>query len=388
MNQNEEERRIAIRRYLEGENSAAIYESLGRSKHWFFNWLKRYKTGLIDWYIEKPRKRHRFPDRTPEEIEKAVKMVRLELYNQGLFCGSQAIRGELEDLGVKSLPSLRTIDRILKRNELTHRRTGRYQAKGTPYPKLPGYALNETQQADWVGPLYLLGPIRFYSLNIVDLATRRCGVHPSLARDGQSVFDAFWAVWKRLGIPQNLQVDNMMGFFGSPTNPRGMGPLIRLCLHHGVEPWFIPPSEPWRNGVVEKFNDHYQQKFLGKVNMATEKALFEGSLDFENRHNSRYRYSALSGRTPMQAMDSLGEKPRFPSEKETPKHPLKKPTHGKYHVVRLIRSNCQLDVFGEAFRVPRNLQYEYVVGTVNVWKQKLELFHDDLKIEEYDYSLR
>jgi hypothetical protein len=29
-------------------------------------------------------------------------------------------------------------------------------------------------------------------------------------------------------------------------------------------------AEPWRNGVVEKFNDHYQQRFLGKIPMATE----------------------------------------------------------------------------------------------------------------------
>jgi hypothetical protein len=28
-------------------------------------------------------------------------------------------------------------------------------------------------------------------------------------------------------------------------------------------------SEPWRNGVIEQFNDHYQQKFLDKVVMAT-----------------------------------------------------------------------------------------------------------------------
>ena len=31
-----------------------------------------------------------------------------------------------------------------------------------------------------------------------------------------------------------------------------MGHLIRLCLTYGVEPWFTPPREPWRNGVVEK----------------------------------------------------------------------------------------------------------------------------------------
>jgi transposase InsO family protein len=49
-----------------------------------------------------------------------------------------------------------------------------------------------------------------------------------------------------------------------------MGPLIRLCLHHGVEPWFIPVSEPWRNGVVEKFNDHYQVRFETFAQLVTD----------------------------------------------------------------------------------------------------------------------
>ena len=388
MSRNEERLRSwAVERYLKGEKPATICRSLGRSRRWFYKWLRRSKSNVVDWYVEKSRKRYGYPDRTPQEIEAAVKMVRLELYNQGLFCGSQAIRGELEDLGIKTLPSLRTIGRILERNDLTHRRIGRYQAKGTPYPKLEGYALNQVQQADWVGPLYLLGPIRCYSLNVVDLATGRCGVQPSLARDGHSVFNAFWAIWKRLGIPENLQVDNDMSFYGSPTHPRGMGPLIRLCLQQNVELWFIPPSEPWRNGVVEKFNDHHQQKFWRKVSMEGEKELFEESIGFENRHNSRYRYTKLGGRTPDQVMEALGEIPRFPAETEPPRHPLKKPTHGKYHVVRLIRSDCRLDVFGEKFKVPKQLQYEYVVGTVNVRSQKLEIIHDGLKVEEFDYKL-
>jgi len=388
MSESEEERRKAIQRYLGGEGAGAIWRSLGRSKNWFYHWLRRYQTKATDWYAERSRRRQSYPDRTPKEIEEAVKMVRLDLYNNDLFCGSQAIRGEMEDLGVKLLPSLRTIDRILSRNVLTHRRTGRYQSKGRPYPKLEGHALNEVHQADWVGPLYLRRPIRCYSLNEVDLATGRCGVQPTMGRDAQSVFDGFWAIWGRMGIPENLQVDNDMSFFGSPTHPRGMGPLIRLCLNNGVEPWFIPMSEPWRNGVVEKFNDHHQQKFWAKVDMASKAGLFRESLGFENRHNSRYRYSKLGGRTPLQATESIGGKPRFPKGATPPRHPMEKPMHGKYHVVRFIRSNGRLDIFGETFPVPKNLQHEYVVGTVNVRKQKLELSHDGLKVEEYDYRMR
>jgi hypothetical protein len=48
--------------------------------------------------------------RTPAEIEEIVKMIRLNLYNQDLFCGAQAILWQLEDLGVRPLPSERTIN--------------------------------------------------------------------------------------------------------------------------------------------------------------------------------------------------------------------------------------------------------------------------------------
>ena len=100
---------------------------------------------------------------------------------------------------------------------------------------------------DLTGPGYLAGPLRFFSLNAIDVRLNRCAVEPLTSRAAQSILDAVWAVWTRLGMPDNLQVDNEMSFFGSPIHPRGLGPLIRLCLHSGVALWFIPPAEPWRN---------------------------------------------------------------------------------------------------------------------------------------------
>jgi hypothetical protein len=68
--------------------------------------------------------------RSPAEIEQIVILVRLDLYNRNLLCGAQAIRRHLEQLHdgiVTPLPSLSTINRILHRNGLTHRRTGHYR---------------------------------------------------------------------------------------------------------------------------------------------------------------------------------------------------------------------------------------------------------------------
>jgi hypothetical protein len=192
----------------------------------------------------------------------------------------------------------------------------------------------------------------------------------------------------RMGIPENLQVDNEFSFYGSPTHPRGMGPLIRLCLHYGVKLWFIPPSEPWRNGIVEKFNDHYRQKFLEKVTMASMPQLRQESLAFECRHNSTYRYSKIKGKTPLTALAEKKAKLIFPSKSHAPKHPLEKPEDGRYHLVRFIRSDCRLNIFGEMFPAPPQTQYEYVVAAIDVKEQKLKLFLDTIQVEEYNYQLR
>jgi len=382
------ERRIAIQRFFSGEEPRAICESIGRSRSWLYKWVARYTAADPAWCEEASRRPRTSPHRTPTEIEELVELVRLSLYNKGLFCGDQAIAWELADLGVRPMPSLSTIGRILRRRELTHRRTGRYEPKGTVYPTLPALRPNQTHQVDLVGPCYLAGPIRFFSLNAIDVRLNRCGVEPITSRAAQSILDAVWAVWTRLGVPENLQVDNEMSFFGSPVHPRGLGPLIRLCLHSGVALWFIPPAEPWRNGVIEKFNDHYRQKFLGKVTMTSLPQLQAGSLAYEHRHNNTYRYSKLSGQTPLSALAGTGDPLVFPSPEEAPRHPLAKPEAGCYHLVRFIRSDLRVNIFGELFSAPAETQYEYVVATVDVAAQKLKLFLDTRQVAEYDYRLR
>jgi len=64
---------------------------------------------------------------TREEIKEIVKMIRLELYNNGLFCGAKAIKNKMEDDDIEPVPSQSTIGRILSRSGLTHGRIGFYE---------------------------------------------------------------------------------------------------------------------------------------------------------------------------------------------------------------------------------------------------------------------
>jgi len=385
--QEEWRRRRAVARYLRGEKAVPICLGLRRTEQWFYKWLKRYQEGDPEWYRERSRKPIHVPARSSEEIEEIVKFVRLELYNRGEFCGAQAIGWRLKEERVEPLPCLRTIDRILARHGLTHQRTGRYEAKGKRYPALDAPHPGSVHQSDFVGPCYLGTPLRFYSLNTMDVATRRCGAEPVFRGKG-TVAEALWATWLRLGFPKYLQVDNEATFYGSPAYPRGLGKLIRLCLLHGVEPCFIPLREPWRNGIVESFNYHWREKFLGRIPMETEEDLVRESLNFEQRHNRQYRYSKLKGMTPMEALAATRKPLRFPPKERPPRTPLPKPQRGFYHVIRFIRSDGRFNLFGEKFTMPPEAVYEYVWATVDVSRQELSFYLDTVVIDERKFRLR
>jgi hypothetical protein len=382
------DRQAAIQRSVDGESPVNIWASLGYSKQWFYRWLKRWQEEDPNWACERSHRPHTFPQRTALEVEEIVNLVRWELYNQGVFCGAQAIRWKMEDLAVAPLPSVRSINRILVRHELTHRRTNRYEPKGKAYPALPVAGPSSVHQTDFVGPCYLHGPVRFYNLNSVNLATGRCAVEAVSSRSKQDMIDAFWASWQRLGCPQYQQVDNEMVFYGSPTHPRGMGHLIRLCLLQGIEPCFIPLQEPWRHGVVEKFNHHWLQGVLHRAHLKSAADLKRENQNFEVRHNSLYRYSKLNGKTPLECLQTSQAPLRFPPQEQPPRAPLPKPQGGKYHVIRFIRSTGRLSVFGENSPVPAEAVYEYVRATINVAEQTLSLYLEGKLIDQYEYRLR
>lgn len=384
----EDERRWAVARVEAGDPVTAVAAALGHSREWVYTWLARARSGDPTWPADRSHRPLHPAGLTPVEIVEAVTLVRLSLYNQGLFCGAQNIRWELAELSVTPLPSIRTIDRILAREGLTHRRTGRYVPKGTPYPALPAERPNQVHQVDYIGPCYLRGPVRFWGLNTVDVATTRCATEPVSTRASQATVDALWATWQRLGLPTHLQTDNEMVFYGSPAHPRGMGPLIRLCLGQGIEPWFIPVREPWRNGVVEKFNDHYRAKFLTRIAVADAPSLGPAHRAFEEKHNSRYRYSKLGGQTPLTALQRAGQPLRFPPGEVAPRVPLPKPETGCYHLVRFIRSDRRLDLFGERVLLPPEAEYAYVVATVQVAQQRLRVMLGADLVADLPYLLR
>ena len=115
----EEELRLnAIERYVKGENPKSIYDDLGRTKPWFFKWLKRYRSGDPLWYRSKPKTPQHKPAKLAEVERERIIHIREHLQRQSFAqIGVAAIKWELHKAKAP-IPSDRTINRILKQEGL------------------------------------------------------------------------------------------------------------------------------------------------------------------------------------------------------------------------------------------------------------------------------
>ena len=91
---NKQHRILAVQRFKNGERPESICTSLGKSNFWLYKWVNRYSEDDASWCEDRSCRPLVAPNHTPAEIEEIVKMVRLSLYNQDLFCGAQAILTE------------------------------------------------------------------------------------------------------------------------------------------------------------------------------------------------------------------------------------------------------------------------------------------------------
>lgn len=349
----------AVRRRLAGESPAEIARSLGRSRQWVAKWVRRHESGDEGWAAGARRGPQRAANRTPAEVEALVMAVRERLeQNPWAQVGSEAIAWELRKLGVEP-PPRRTIERILARAGAKRRRDrSRHQPKGVPYPELAVERAGDVHEADLVGPRHLAGGVRFYALNAIDLASHRCGIEIVPDICDERVAGALVSLWSRLGPPVRLQLDN-----GGPfVAPKGLGLLVRLCLHQGVIPRFVPPREPWRNGTVEHFNDTFDKRFFRQERFASLAHLSERAHAFETFHNGNHRYRASGGRT----ADEVAPQPRPAKLRPLAELPAGWPEQGRVEFVRFIRSDRKLRLLNRAITMPETVVYEYVTAVLNL----------------------
>ena len=372
-------RKQAVELYLSGDSISEIVHKLGRSRQWVHKWITRYRIkGGNDWFHSESTSPKQVHNRTSQNEEELVISVRKALegriYSQ---TGALSIMYEIERMDLKS-PSIPTINRILKRNNLINCSSVK-QRKGIEYPNY----FTLVQQMDLVGPRYLTGGSRFYFQNMIDTENHHAGVYPIRDKRSTTIARIIIHFWTIYGIPDYLQMDNELAFRGSNRYPRSLGIVLRLALSQGVTSIFIPPSEPWRNGIIEKFNSNLYKYFFSAQRFSSFEDVEEKSLVFSDFHNQNHRYSTQGGKYPNQIKSISQEYKLGPINMEDP-IPL---VEGSVIFIRFIRSDRRLTILRTGFTVKQELVYTYVIAEIVIDQHVLLIKQDGIIHHVFPFAM-
>lgn len=223
-------------------------------------------------------------------------------------------------------------------------------------------------------------------MNVIDLYSHRVFIESNRTKEDDNIAQGLLRCWKSMGLPDFLQMDNELSFRGSNRYPRSLGLVLRLCLYFGVQPVFIPVAEPWRDGVIESFNDTYDKKFYRRQWFSSYAQLKRQSKNFQQFHNKNHRYSYLKGKTPLEIIEAdefkpltLGPNTRMPKLDFLP--------DGAISLIRFIRSDRILNIFGEKFEVSKNLVYSYVRAMIVTEIHTLQVYLGEDFVQSFEYRM-
>jgi transposase InsO family protein len=285
--------------------------------------------------------------RTPVHIEHAILAIRRRLVAHATpqtryaLVGAATIREELQALGFSPMLTLRTIDRILHRANLTSPRVRLApRLPQNAYPGPQAHDSNQVHPVDLVGPRYLAGQRTKFYFVCKDAFDQSVDAEFHAGKEMDRVLPFLVHAWQRLGLPQYVQFDNGRQFYSSGPWERSLNRVIRLCLRLGVH--------PERNGSVENFNGWFQPLLL-RHPFPNASAVRQELRRLVLTTNEQHVHQGLGFRTPAQYR--RGKRLRKLPANFTLNFDAIPVAAGKITFIRWVPAHGYVDVLGESVKV-------------------------------------
>lgn len=81
-------------------------------------------------------------------------------------------------------------------------------------------------------------------MNGIDVFLLSCWIEILQSKYNEIIAETLIRIWKRIALPQYLQLDNQSPFRDINRHPRYFGIVIKLCLSLNIQSVFIPLNEP------------------------------------------------------------------------------------------------------------------------------------------------
>jgi hypothetical protein len=371
-------RREAIRRRVQGERRCDICRDLNRATSWFDKWWAEYRRNPQTDFADRSRAPHRSPHQMPAAVVQAVLAIRQTLEQAttpqtryGLI-GARAIWTRLKELHVSPLPSEPTIQRILAQHQLTHPLGASTSTAYYPWPV--AWDVNAILATDIITK-HVRGGAQIQNFHTIDHASHAVCLTQHLDKTSRTSCAHLLQSWATVGLPSLHQFDNEGAFYGGHTHPHVLGQVVRLCLFCGIEPLFTPYYEPKRNYQIESFHSLWVSSFWSRHEFANLNEVQAEIPIFQRWYMDHYTPPALSGQTPAQMRRGAGVRrlsARLRRAIPMGRLPL---TAGRIHFMRKVDPSGAIEVVNEVWRLGARWSGEYIRATIDTAEQTLGFWH-------------
>ena len=219
--------------------------------------------------------------------------------------GAAAIHRALREQGPNSIPTVRTIGRILERRGALD---GRRRLRPPPPPRgwyLPDVAAGraEIDLFDFIQGLTIAHGPEVEVLTGISLHGALPVAWPARPWTADRVVPYLIEHWRAVGRPGFAQFDNDTRFAGPLNTPDVLGRMSHACLALGVVPVFTPTYQPAFQAAVESLNGRWQSKVWHRFRHADVANLIDRSHRYiaAARQRAQVRIGGAPPRAPVPA---------------------------------------------------------------------------------------
>lgn len=327
----------------EDVNISSLCRAFGISRKTGYKWLSRENEEGPFGLMDRSRRPHHSPCRTPAEMETQV----LEIRKHHPAWGGRKIRKVLETQGEKCIPSPSTITAILHRHDQIDPQES---PKHKPMQRFEREHPNELWQMDFKGDFALTEGGRCHPLTVIDDHSRfLVGLKACSNETRETVKAQLTAIFQQYGLPERLLMDN-----GRPWGFDRDAPHTRLTvwlLQLGIAVSHGRPYHPQTQGKDERFNRTLNIEVIQQhtfSNLLESQQIFDA---WSPVYNFTRPHEALQLNTPS---SRYAPSPRsFPSM-------LPPVTYSEEDIIRKIDLDGYLRFRGRVFRISKAFAHQPV----------------------------
>ena len=246
----ENQRKAFIEAVNRSRNFSEVCRQFGITRRTGYKWLERYRNG--ESLNDQSRRPKHFGNKTEAKIEQSI----LEVRNENPGWGANTIHTVLERSGIEYLPSVRTVNNILKRNGCISEEES---LKRKPFVRFEKDFCNEMWQGDFKGEFRMKNDAYCYPLDILDDHSRFCIALEPFPDTKDVVISTFHAAFERYGLPNSILTDNGAQFAGAH---KGISRFERWLMDLDILPVHGRIRHPQTQGKIERFHRTLKDELL------------------------------------------------------------------------------------------------------------------------------